>query len=240
MNDIQIECETTTTFLGITLDEHLTWQDHCNMVANKIAKNTGVLNRVKNNLPIAALKTLYYSFIFSHLSYGLEVWGAATSNKNFKRIVTTQKKAIRIITKSKWLSHTEPRMKDLGLLRITDQHQLQCLSLIYDMTKGYCNDIFGLIDKQNDQVMAHNLRSVQNRPKNVRYVTRPNLQRKISFPFVASKFWNNTDENIQSSASRRELKGKIRRKLLGTYRKKVPCQNPRCPDQQSHVDCYPR
>ena len=52
LNDIQIECEATTTFLGITLDEHLTWQDHCNMVANKIAKNTGVLNRVKNSLPV--------------------------------------------------------------------------------------------------------------------------------------------------------------------------------------------
>ena len=61
LNNIEIECERTATFLGITLDEHLTWQDHCNKVANKLSRNTGILNRVKNSLPSDSLKTLYNS-----------------------------------------------------------------------------------------------------------------------------------------------------------------------------------
>ena len=69
---------------------------------------------------------------------------------------------------------------------------------------------------------------------NIRFGTKPNFQMKTSFSAVATKLWNDTDESIQNSASRKELKGKIRRKLLGTYKSKVSCQNPRCPDRQSH------
>ena len=106
LDGIKLDCEKNTTFLGITLDEHLTWQDHCVKVANKMARNTGVLNRIKKLVPTTSLLTIYNSLIFSHLSYGLEVWGG-TSAKNLKRITGIQKKAIRIINKSHWLAHTE-------------------------------------------------------------------------------------------------------------------------------------
>ena len=120
---VETDFAENVTFLGISLDEHLTWEDHCNKVANKISRNTGVLNRSKKVLPLSSLLTVYNSLIFSHLSYGLEIWGASSS-KSFKRIIGTQKKAIRAITKSHFLAHTEPRMKNLGILKKTDQHNL--------------------------------------------------------------------------------------------------------------------
>ena len=46
--DVQIERVNTFNFLGILLDESLTWTDHTNMVANKISRVTGVLHRLKN------------------------------------------------------------------------------------------------------------------------------------------------------------------------------------------------
>ena len=236
LDKTEIECEANSTFLGITLDEHLTWQDHCDKVANKVARNTGVLNRVKNSLPLSSMKTLYNSFIFSHLSYGLEVWGAGMKNRSFKRIITLQKKAIRTVTKAKWLSHTEPRMKDLCLLHITDQHQLQCLSLIYDMINGNCNDIFEFNKKQNDQTVTHNLRSVLKQPNNLRPGKKPKGILKGSFSVVAPEFWNDIDADIKTSNSRRELKGKVKRKLLESYKEKVDCHNPRCPDSRVHKE----
>ena len=188
----------------------------------------------KNSLPSDSLKTLYNSLIFPHISYGLEVWGAATSNKNFKRIVATQKKAIRTVTKSKWLSHTEPRMKTLGLLKITDQHHLQCLSLVFDMTKGHCNDILGLREKRNVDAMTYNLRSTSEQPDNLRLSLKSNPLSKSSFSEVAPRLWNETSLSIQNSSSRKELKGKVRRMLLGSYGEKVSCVNPLCTDTRFH------
>ena len=43
----QLVPEKNATFLGMIIDEHLTWEDHCNKVANKIARNTGIMNRLK-------------------------------------------------------------------------------------------------------------------------------------------------------------------------------------------------
>ena len=43
--------ETNATFLGKVLDEHLTWEDHCNKVANKIAQNSGILKSNQKDCP---------------------------------------------------------------------------------------------------------------------------------------------------------------------------------------------
>ena len=124
MDGTSIAREKSSKYLGITLDENLSWENHCINVANKMARNAGILNRVKNSLPTSSLCTLYNSLIFPHFSYGLETWGAS-QQKYLKRIITIQKKAVRSISKSHWLSHTEPQMKQLNISKFSDQHYLQ-------------------------------------------------------------------------------------------------------------------
>ena len=60
-------------FLGVTLDEHLTGEGHCNVVANKMARYAGILNIVKNQIPLDSMKIIYNSLIFPHYSYSLEL-----------------------------------------------------------------------------------------------------------------------------------------------------------------------
>ena len=55
--------------------------------------------------------------------YGLPAWGGV-NNQNKKRIITIQKRAIRTICKSKYASHTEPRMKQTTLLKFEDLYNL--------------------------------------------------------------------------------------------------------------------
>ena len=81
----------SATFLGITLDCNLNWEQHCTAVANKTARNSGILNRLKSYLPKASLKILYDSLVSSHFLYGLEVWGACPA-KVKKRLTIIQKK----------------------------------------------------------------------------------------------------------------------------------------------------
>ena len=38
-----IERENSLKFLGIILDEHLTWKKHIQLIENKVSKNVGVL-----------------------------------------------------------------------------------------------------------------------------------------------------------------------------------------------------
>ena len=50
-------------FLGVLLDENLSWKDHIKYIENKVAKNIGLLYRAKLFLDKNSLLTLYYSYI---------------------------------------------------------------------------------------------------------------------------------------------------------------------------------
>jgi hypothetical protein len=61
----------TYKLLGLYLDEHLSFDYHCDVTCSKLAKSNFVISRVKNFLPKDALITIYYSMIHSHLTYCL-------------------------------------------------------------------------------------------------------------------------------------------------------------------------
>ena len=126
INGEHIECVNTFNFLGILIDEHLNWKAHKEMVTNKISKYCGVLNRIKNVLPLHILRTLYHSMIYPHINYGLLVWGYQCS-----RITKIQKRAIRVITCSNYNAHTEPLLKALEILRVSDVLHLNAMKFYY-------------------------------------------------------------------------------------------------------------
>ena len=85
-----IERVSSIKFLGIMLDEHLSWKDHIKIVENKLAKNIGLLYRVHQYLNQSSLKTVYFSYIHSYLNHANVAW-ASTYPTNLKRIHLKQK-----------------------------------------------------------------------------------------------------------------------------------------------------
>ena len=88
--------ETSVKFLGIYLDEKLSWKNHINVTSKKINSGLFALNSLKNILPQNTLRTIYYSLIHCHITYCLEVWGNSTS---INKIQLLQKCALRSIYK---------------------------------------------------------------------------------------------------------------------------------------------
>ena len=58
-------------FLGLTIDEHLSWKPHIQKISNKIARTLGIMCRLKNFLPTQILRILYNSLILPHLQYSI-------------------------------------------------------------------------------------------------------------------------------------------------------------------------
>ena len=59
----------TVKFLGVTLDENLNFNDHVKNVTTKISKSVGVMRRLHCQLPADVMVMLYYSLVYSHLTY---------------------------------------------------------------------------------------------------------------------------------------------------------------------------
>ncbi len=98
--------EKAVKFLGILIDENLTWKEHLSHINKKISRALFTLKQVKNVLPKRCMKTLYYSLIHSHLSYGILAWGNSTQT-TLHQTTLLQKRAIRLINSAKYNSHTE-------------------------------------------------------------------------------------------------------------------------------------
>ena len=88
-------------FLGIWLDENLDWNYHCNVILNKIKRNTYLLRMGQNCLTKHALKLIFYAHIQSHVQYGLRVWGNECSSKSKKLIQNQLNKCITLVKKGK-------------------------------------------------------------------------------------------------------------------------------------------
>ena len=61
------------------IESGLTWKTHIDKVANKVSSALGMILKIRPYVTIEILKTLYYSLIYSHISYAIEVWGNADS-----------------------------------------------------------------------------------------------------------------------------------------------------------------
>ena len=113
-------------FLGLTINQHLNWKSHVDKISNKISRNIGILNKLKHVLPLNTKIVIYNSLILSHINYGLLAWGYSCG-----RVIKLQKKAMRIISLSKYNAHTEPIFKQLRLLKVIDILKLQELKFYY-------------------------------------------------------------------------------------------------------------
>jgi hypothetical protein len=119
-----IERVVFTKFLGVLLNENLTWSHHISLVLNKVSKNIGVIRRVSKLLPRDIMLTLYTSLIMPYLEYCNIAW-ATNTTMLLEKLYILQKKIIRIITSSKWNTHSDPLFKEARSLKLHDINILQ-------------------------------------------------------------------------------------------------------------------
>ena len=121
--DISINGEALTQvsealFLGVLLDDCLSWKSHISLVAHKISKSIGIIYRSSYFLSKTSLRTLYNCLVLPYLYYCNLVWGS-TYKSNLKRLTILQQRAIRMVSRSGCDAHTDPIFKELALTCLT-------------------------------------------------------------------------------------------------------------------------
>ena len=112
VKNVTIDKVEYTKFLGVIIDEKLSWKQHIEYVRKKLSKSTGILSKARKYLPKECLKTLYYTFAYPYLTYCIHVWGKSFTTY-IAVIAKVQKRLIRIITNSHYREHTSPLLKKI-------------------------------------------------------------------------------------------------------------------------------
>ena len=106
INGFTIEHESSIRFLGVWIDENLTWRDDIHTVKNKIAKNIGLLYQGKHCLDDNCLKQIYFAYIHAYIHANI-AW-ASTHQTKLKKVQSKQKHALHIMFNQSKTSLSEP------------------------------------------------------------------------------------------------------------------------------------
>jgi hypothetical protein len=215
INNVNITEVEYTKFLGVIIDKKLTWQRHVTYISNKIAKSLYVLNRLKHKLPSYALCSLYYSLIYPHLIYCIILWGCAAKSI-LNELLILQKRAVRILNKCPYLSHSDPLFKKCSILKVYDLYEYSCSLFVYKFKHNFlpfvCNTLlFYNIRPSND--ITHSLRLT-----NEFYIpfARTSIRERC-ITVRGPKCWINLEEDIRNSISISILKNKLMKCFVEKY-----------------------
>ena len=70
-----------TKFLGVIIDENLSWDSHLTALRRKLGYAASTLYRIRDNVPLYLRKDLYHTLYESHLTYCISAWGGPSSAK---------------------------------------------------------------------------------------------------------------------------------------------------------------
>ena len=111
----------STKFLGVMIDQHLTFRDHVQYIKGKVARGIGILYKCKRYLNKCTLLTLYNAFINPYFGYCITVWGN-TYKSVLDPLEKLQKRAIRLISGAMKFDHTKPLFQDLQILNLSKMY----------------------------------------------------------------------------------------------------------------------
>ena len=131
LNGSPIEYIQEFNFLGLTLDNSLSFKFHLTKIGNKISRVIGLLHKLKHIFPSYILRMIYNSLILPHMNYSLLAWGA-----NCHSIELLQKKAVRVINFKSPLAHTEPILKGMDQLKLPDMYTCHLIKLYYKLYRN--------------------------------------------------------------------------------------------------------
>lgn len=123
-----------TKFLGVYIDEHLKWDSHVQNLSLKLASGIYSLNMARRMLSADAKRLIYFSHVFSHLTYAMSAWGPMMSKSNLRKLQVNQNKAVRSIFNLTKRTRLAPYYKKAELLDIKSLIELSLVKISYRYT----------------------------------------------------------------------------------------------------------
>ena len=122
--DEQISIANETKFLGLYINNNLSWKKHIESIKYKLSSACYVMRLVKPYVTANTLKVIYYSYFHSIMTYGLIFWGNYPDSMKIFRL---QKKIIRIKMGCRSRDSCRKLFLNLEILPLPSQYILSLL-----------------------------------------------------------------------------------------------------------------
>ena len=199
-------------YLGLFVDNNLSWDIHCDKLCRQISGKIAVLRRMRHFVKPHVLKLIYERTVQPEMDYACSIW-CHTYDKNIEKLQRAQNYAARIITGNfdyiNWRSITILRL--LKWMTIKERCNYFTAMMMYKALNGltpeYLSDTIVLAGEAHD-------RETRLTDSFDVYVPGYNsAMLKRSFIYNGSVLWNSLPLDIKNSVNihtfKRNYKGKI-------------------------------
>ena len=128
-NIIPVSSTSVHNYLGMLLDDKLSYEHHLKFVLKKVNKAVYLLREFKQDLLRQSLITIYKLFIRPHLDYGDIVYDRAFHESFHKKLESIQYNAAIAITGASKGTFSEKFFQELGLESLKSRRWLRKLCL---------------------------------------------------------------------------------------------------------------
>ena len=166
-------------YLGVLIDENLSWKNHLDCVITKISKTIGMIAKLRHFVPSSVLTNIYKSSILPYLTYGLVAWGNASKNY-LNKIVVLQKRVLRLIYFVDRKEHAIPLFVNAKILPITFLYNEAVCKLMLDVHNNSAPSNITKLFTRTSNIHTYNTRSSTSQFFSVKY-SRLKMKKKSLF-----------------------------------------------------------
>lgn len=194
-------------FLGITVDQNLSFKTHIANLVVKIRPYIGLLYRCAPFLPRPILLLIYNSYINSALSYCVEAYGTANVT-TLHQLFILQKRIVRIISSVPFYSHTASLFSTLNILSIYKLFKFRSLLTSHATFYRSQSEI------SNMESHLHHTHFTRSSQLNLPLPASTSLAGHRSPIYQAPALWNSLPANLRKLKSTLEFRRALRQHLL--------------------------
>ena len=148
---INIICK--TKYLGLILDEHLTFKYHLENLKLKLNKANCLLSKIRYFVKLLLLRTIYYALFDTHLRYGCQIWG-----QNQSKIVEAIKKTQNKLNFKGSRESVDYLYKESKIVKLKNIIIKANCQLVYDQLKIIFQKLLVIFFTLNTELHKHNTR----------------------------------------------------------------------------------
>ena len=199
LNGVKLANNSTIKYVGITFDEYLTFHEHREILHSKLKRANNLLAICRHYIPKELLMQIYYSQFYSRLSYGCQLWGL-NENDNLK-LITLQKKAVRLLSFAHFQAHSEPLFNDLKILKLSHIVKLNNIIFTHNILNKkapeHFNNFFEIYERQHTHNTTNKLRSDYSIPDGSLVLPKINSQvGKKNIKYACAETWNSVIKEL--------------------------------------------
>ena len=199
-------------YLGMIIDEHLSWNSHINNLCNLLSRNFNLFYNIRNIVPTNLKRQLYFSLVFSHIQYDIEIYGTCRNNL-LNKVQTLQNKLLKVLYKHPYRTDTNYLHRELNILKVKGIRKLNILKFVYESINKTS------IKQFHKHYTFH--RNIHNRNSRQDKRLYPTVFKtkygESTLHYVGTKLWNSLENNIKTCSSLYTFKKAIRLSCIARY-----------------------